>query len=430
MKRENNLFWIWLSLKCGVASKEFGKLASSGLEAEELYRMESQELERLDGIGTRLKEKLGDKSLESAYEIYKYCHRHHVSVIPYTDERYPIRLRTLEDPPVLLYAVGRELNWNQALCIGMVGTRTMSEYGKQTAYTISYELASTGVIVVSGMALGVDGVSACGALASGGETVAVLGCGIATVYPKEHKTLMSAILKQGTVLTEYPPAEPPRGENFPKRNRLISGLSQGVLVIEGAARSGALITAKKAVEQGRELFALPGKINESNSDGPNELIQNGARVALHAEDILRFYDFLYHDKIRYEALKQTKRYSVEEAMKRYGIASRGRSAAKRAVESEQPTSAVQPEIHREKPAKRKESVAWQEPVKAEKHDPIPVGLDDASRAIWEAMPKDRAVPSDSLLLPGLTVGDVMTALTMLELSGLVSSLPGGLYKRN
>ncbi|MBQ9783698.1 MAG: DNA-processing protein DprA, partial [Clostridia bacterium] len=431
MKNGNSIYWIWLSLKCGIASKEFGRLAAKGLDAEALYQMESQELDRLENVSTTLKSRLADKSLEAAYGIYKFCNRAHVLVLPYTDERYPARLRAIEDPPVVLYALGRVPDWNRALCIGMVGTRKMSEYGKQTAYTISYELAAAGAVVVSGMALGVDGVSACGALASNGTTVAVLGCGIATVYPKEHQSLMAAIVKQGTVLTEYPPSEPPRAENFPKRNRLISGISQGVLVVEGASRSGALITAKKAVEQGRELFALPGKVDESNSDGPNELIQDGANVALCAEDILRYYDFLYHDCISYQNLKKKKRLSVDEAMRKYGVSTvwyRGRySATETVAASPAPERQKKPAAEPEKPAASAPPVP-EKPVTPPKETPensVLSGLDESCRRVLEAMPEGQGVSADRLAQTGLRIGEIMTCLTMLELNGLISSVPGG-----
>ena len=321
MKDENSLYWIWLSEKCGVACKEFGRLAERYENPYDLYRLEEEEIEQLEGISRSLKTRLTEKSLESSYAILRYCRQNRVAVIGYHDKRYPARLRSIENPPVLLYALGKIPDWNSRLCIGMVGTRKMSEYGQQTAYKISYELSAANALIVSGMALGVDAVSACGALAAGGETVAVLGCGISVVYPKEHAKLKEEILRNGVILTEYPPNERPVGANFPKRNRIISGICQGVLVIEGAVGSGALITAKWAVEQGRELFALPGKVNDVNSEGPNELIRKGAHVALCADDILCHYDFLYHDTVNYKGLARAKKKKVPEevSLKKYGV---------------------------------------------------------------------------------------------------------------
>ncbi|MBR6744449.1 MAG: DNA-processing protein DprA, partial [Clostridia bacterium] len=167
MKDENSLYWIWLSEKCGIASKEFGRLADRYENPFDLYRLDEDEIEHLEGIDEGLKNRLCDKSLESAYAILRYCKQNRVDIVGYSDPRYPARLRSIEDPPVLLYVLGKMPDMNDRLCVGMVGTRKMSEYGRQTAYKISYELAAANAIVVSGMALGVDSVSACGALAAG-----------------------------------------------------------------------------------------------------------------------------------------------------------------------------------------------------------------------------------------------------------------------
>ena len=321
MNDANSLYWIWLANHCGIASKEFGRLITRHPDPFELYRMNEDELEHLEGISAYLKQRFSDKKLDSAYDILRYCRKNHVQIVAYGDPAYPERLRMLEDPPVLLYVLGRLPNMDRRLCIGIVGTRKISEYGRDAAYTISYELAATHAVVVSGMAKGADGVAACGALAAGGDTVAVLGCGISRVYPKEHMSLMKAIARNGAVITEYPPAEHPNGWNFPKRNRLISGLCQGVLVVEGPEGSGALITADWAVTQGRDLFALPGQVGTINAEGPNRLIQKGARMATCAEDILQRYRFLYGDVLNEGRRVRALRHPVpaKDSFVRYGV---------------------------------------------------------------------------------------------------------------
>lgn len=445
MTDENILYWIWLSEKCGIASKEFGKLVEQYENPFDLYRMDDGEIEHLSGIGRMLKDRLCEKSLEHSYTVLRYCKQHKVAILPYSDPRYPSRLRNIEDPPVLLYAMGKLPDWNDRLCIGMVGTRKMSEYGRQTAYKISYELASARTIVVSGMALGVDGVSACGALAAGGCTVAVLGCGISVAYPKQHEHLMHEIARQGVVITEYAPTEPPHGYHFPKRNRIISGICQGVLVVEGAPGSGALITARLAVDQGRELFALPGKVNESNSDGPNELIQSGAYVALCAEDILRYYDFLYHDMIHYKGLQTAKRRWVPEetALKRYGVCTADPSPKATAAESvpaEEPVASAKAHrrpTHAQKPSGTQGTQPSSQPETTDQRSAdggdhtatVLASLDSVTRRVFERMPADRAVSPDLLMEETLGIGEIITALTLLELSGLIDSLPGGLYMK-
>ncbi len=421
MKDENNLYWVWLAERIGVASKNFTRIAEKYDDPYDVYRLENEEIEQLDGVSARLKEKLCDKSLESAYSILQSCKKNGIDIIGYGDGRYPSRLKTIEDPPVLLYCMGRLPDIDSRLCVGMVGTRKMSEYGKQSAYKISYELGAANVLVVSGMALGIDGVCACGALEAGKDTVAVLGCGLCVVYPREHERLMRAIAKHGAVISEYPPFERPNPQNFPKRNRIISCLCQGVLIVEGARGSGALITASRAISQGRELFALPGKINESNSEGPNELIKNGANVALSSEDIINHYDFLYHDTISYRGLSKAKRsvLDCERALQKYGVSSvyyRGRYIPS----EDKPESVVTVDVSE---TQAKTAV----PAVPDNSEKILSELDSGTQRIFSLIPDGTAFTPDAVSAHGIDISEVITALTVLEISGLVSSLPGGSY---
>jgi DNA processing protein len=435
MKDENTLYWLWLAEKCGAASKQFGRLAEKYENPFDLYRLDEDEIEQLEGISAPLKAKLCEKGLEASYSILKYCKENRVDIISYGDRRYPQRLKSIEDAPIVLYCLGHFPDFNSSLCIGMVGTRKMSEYGKQTAYKIGYELASAGAIVVSGMALGVDAAAACGALSSGGRTVAVLGCGISVVYPKEHKRLMDEIAKRGAVITEYPPSEAPHGHNFPKRNRIISGLCQGVLVVEGSVGSGALITARRAIDQGREVFALPGQINESNSEGPNELIKQGAYAVVSSDDILKHYDFLYRDVIDYTRLSRAKRKTdycdADAALARYGVSvggayqPRARKPLTELAEESFPLDDKQKASLKEKQEARVQAEA----TAADESAALLSTLDETTRKVFENMPIDKAVSPDSLSALGIGIGDAITSLTMLELCGLISSLPGGLYIR-
>ena len=431
MRDDSILYWIWLSERCGVASKEFGRIAEKYDDPFDLYRLEEEEIEHLEGVSTGMKVKLGDKSLESSYAILRYCRENKVDIITYGDKRYPERLKRIETPPVLLYCLGRFPDFNTRLCIGIVGTRKMSEYGKQSAYKISYELSAAKAVIVSGMALGIDGVAACGALDASGDTVAVLGCGISVVYPKEHKKLMRSITSFGAVITEYPPTEEPNARNFPKRNRLISGLCQGVVIVEGALGSGALITASRAIAQGREVFALPGKIDESNSDGPNELIRNGAHVALSSDDILNFYDFLYHGSIYYKGHTKAKKkdLDVDKALAKYGVSDiyyRGRykkDEVKAFTKEDVKHYNAEPcETANEKPLTKAV-------LREDNSEEVLSSLDSKSRLVFEHMPIDKAVAVDALTDTGLPSNDILTAFTMLELSGLIQALPGGLYLR-
>lgn len=416
------LYWLWLADKCGVASRQFDRLVQKYENPFNIYRLESDEIEQLDGISDTLKTRLCEKDLEKSYDILKYCKSNRVDIVTYADSRYPERLKNTQDPPILLYCKGHFPNFNQSLCLAMVGTREMSEYGKQSAYKIAYELAAAGALIVSGMARGVDAVAASAVLTAGGKTVAVLGCGIDTVYPKQHKMLMEQIARHGSVITEYPPKEPPYGHNFPKRNRIISGLCQGVVVAEAPVPSGALITAKYAIEQGREVFAIPGKINDAGSEGPNSLICGGAYPVLSAEDVLRHYEFLYSDiidKKKYlNALKNAP--DADKALEKYGIYYAIGSEPKAKPQKKQKVEKKQSaEIQGDKQEKTNSSI----------DSGALASLDETTRKILDSLPYDKAVSADAVCIRGVGVSETITALTMLELYGLVASLPGGLYIR-
>lgn len=417
MRDKDNLYWVWLSLRMGVASKEFPGFYNAFPDPYEIYRLSEEEIGQIEGLSIARKEALGDKSLNEAYNVVKYCRENKIGIISYADKEYPARLRTIEDPPIVLYCKGQLPDMNRRLCVGMVGTRRISEYGKQTSYKISYELSAARAVIVSGMALGVDGVCAAGVIAAGGTTVAVLGCGLSIVYPKEHTALMKEIVKRGAVISEYPPFERPFPGNFPKRNRIISGLCQGVVVVEGAQGSGALITASRALSQGRELFAVPGKVNESNSEGPNELIRNGANVVTCASDLIEHYDFLYHDMLDYRRLAKAKRSSEldERLLVKLGVVRQSIAMAEYPEETRNETVQVSNKAE----PKPEEAVAPQAPK-----DTLSGGLAE----IYGMLP-DGAFTPDVLTAKGIGISEAMTALTMLEISGHVLSLPGGAFKK-
>ena len=244
MRDEINLHWIWLAEKCGAASRDFIPLIEKFENPYEIYRLSTEETDRIPDISDRLRHSLSDKSLEKSYRIYNFCTKNGIEIITYGDRRYPERLRALADPPVLFYVRGIFPDIEAKPAIGIVGTRKMSEYGMRAAYKITYELTSAGFVAVSGMALGIDGVASAAAIAAKGRQVAVLGCGIDVTYPRQHARLMEQIIKNGAVISEYAPGEPPNGYNFPKRNRLISGFQKESLWLRGR-RCRALITAEK-----------------------------------------------------------------------------------------------------------------------------------------------------------------------------------------
>ncbi len=208
-----------------------------------------------------------------------------IQVLTWEDPAYPERLQSISQPPPVLYVRGTLLS-DDAWAVAVVGTRRVTRYGRQVAEEIATGLARHGVTVVSGLARGVDGVAHRAALQAGGRTLAVLGCGVDHIYPPEHRSLAEDILQAGALVSDYPPGTPPDAANFPARNRIISGLSLATVVVEAGETSGALITARFAVEQGRDVFAVPGGIYAPLSKGPNRLLKQGAHPLLSVEDVL------------------------------------------------------------------------------------------------------------------------------------------------
>lgn len=281
------VYWIWLSLAIGAGSSAAGKLFSRlGHNVRTIYDADPSEY---SGLPKGTAERLEDKSLKAAVGIYNWCADNGVGMLPYDSEFFPPQLRRIPSPPVMLYYLGMLPNIKNRLSVAVVGTRRITQYGARNAYTISGDLASAGTVIVSGMALGVDGVAHRAALDADGYTIAVLGCGIDRIYPREHKNLHGEIVRRGTVLTEFCPGTAPIAHNFPIRNRIISGMSTATVVIEADERSGALITAKDAKRQGRAVYALPGNVGTLGSAGTNKLLLEGAKMVTSALDILDDY---------------------------------------------------------------------------------------------------------------------------------------------
>ncbi|MBR5797350.1 MAG: DNA-processing protein DprA [Clostridia bacterium] len=443
------LFWIWLSRRFGAGSKLYPVLLERFGTPYDIYNADEEEIAALmPELSLRERRALCDKNLDEAYDIAGYCKRGGYSILCYDDARYPLSYRSLSDPPLLLYYRGTLPDFQNRLCIAMVGTRKMSEYGRRIAYKIAYELAAAGVIIVSGMALGVDSVASCAALAAGGQTVAIFGNGIDVAYPPEHAGFKKILEQRALVMSEFAPGSEPKGSNFPIRNRLISGLCQGTLVVEGAEGSGALITADRALSQGRDLYAVPANIGDPNASGVNRLIRDGARVVLCADDILKQYSLLYrHTTSAASSASLGKRSDYDgEMLTRMGVYSRTVGGHERVsaatLTPTQPSDEAKPEIKASKPApKSKKSDPRATRPKAEAAPPKAVpceadhsaeilqSLGERERAVFEAIPMDHPLAIDRLQSLGYSTGELLAALSLLEIRGLIQTLPGGLYCR-
>ena len=449
MKSSDTLYWIWLSNALGAGSSAFRKLISLYDTPFDIFRAEESELEQISELTERAKHALCDKSLQRATEILDQCERENIGILCYDEDAYPRALREIQKPPMLLYYRGNLPDFNRNLCVGIVGTRSMSAYGMKQAYKMSYELAAAGACVVSGMAKGIDGVAAAAALKAGGTTVAVLGCGVDVVYPSHHYNLSREIARTGVILSEYAPGVRPNSYHFPMRNRIISGLSQATVVVEAGIGSGSLITAKDAILQGRDVFAIPANVGSKGADGTNGLLRDGARMALSAADVLEPYQYTYAESLtleKYEASKSLESIDLSH-LAQLGVISLSDGASGQTMEltstppaakGKKPTPRRAPSAKPDKtertpaepPTKRREEPPTSSPVQRE---PIPEAtlatLTPAQKAILEAIPDDGTLSTDAIFAVEHPHADIMAALTMLEIMGLVQKLPGSLYKK-
>lgn len=280
--------WIALNMTPGVGPRAAARLLERFGSAEGVFGALRSELERL-----RLRPEavesiaLRDRHEAAARELERVREMEGADALVLDDGAYPALLREIPDPPITLYVRGRWQECLEAPCVGIVGSRRCSTYGQNVALMLARDLASRGVCVVSGLARGIDGAAHRGALEASGRTVAVLGTGLDEVYPRDHRKLAAEILeKSGALVTQFPLGTPPVAENFPYRNRIISGLSLGVVIVEAAENSGSLITARLAMEQNREVYAVPGNITSRNSFGTNFLIKGaGAKLVQAWQDI-------------------------------------------------------------------------------------------------------------------------------------------------
>ncbi len=283
----NNERLILLNLVPEVGSVRLRRLLELFGDLDRLWKASIEELRQVEGIGPSLAQRIaaGRQSSELLDRELTLARQQGVEIVTLEDPGYPQPLRSIFDPPLALYIRGVLVPDDQT-AVGIVGARRASLYGAQCAERLGYDLALRGVTIVSGLARGIDGAAHRGALKALGRTLAVLGSGLGRIYPPEHQMLAEQIAGQGALISEYPMELPPLPHNFPRRNRLISGLSLGVIVVEATPRSGALITADCALEQGREVFAVPGPVTAPTSQGTHGLLKQGACLVTSVEDVL------------------------------------------------------------------------------------------------------------------------------------------------
>jgi DNA processing protein len=370
--------WISLNMTPGVGPRAATKLLERFGSADAVFHARRTELESLrlkpETIESILKREFHEKAAQEFERVKKFGG----DVLILDDGSYPDVLREIADPPITLYVRG---DWQACLdqpCVAVIGSRNCSTYGKNAAEMLARELAARGITIVSGLARGIDTSAHKGAIDGKGRTIGVLGTGIDTVYPKENTRLAQEILDSGGALvTQFPLGTPPLKDNFPYRNRIISGLSLGVLIVEASERSGSLITARLAMEQNREVMAVPGNITSGNSYGTNYLIKAGAKLVQQWQDVVA------------------------------------------ELPSEIAAAILPPKIEKARGAGN-----------ASKIDAPPADLSDHELKVWPLLPVDDSIHIDTLLEEsGLSFGDLNSALVGLDIRDLIRVLPGKNYAR-
>ncbi len=409
--KDTRKYWMWLSHACGAGSKVAVSLVRHFGNAFNVYNADEDAISECDfRIDKRIKSNLLYKNISEEEDIIRWCDGCGVQILCPDDTLYPSSLRALVDAPMVLYVLGNMPDFQNTYACAVVGTRSMTDYGKDMAYKFGYGLASGGAGLVSGLAIGCDSMAMKGALDAGGVTVAVLGCGIDVVYPKENEALLSRVLHGGAVITEFSPGVSPLRKNFPIRNRIISGISQSVCVIEGNMRSGSLITARHAIYQGRDLFAVPGKVGETGAEGTNFLIKNGADAVTSPEDILARYEFVYPHTLDVKKVVMPAESRLEEEEEIKVLPKTKKKATPKNKKTKEPPF--------EEQKKRVATVDFD-------------SLGDTEKKVYRSMTPDIPMLAEEIsAVSGVPISNILAALTMLEISGAVESGAGGYFMRH
>ena len=407
------IHWLWLSVRPNVPDRVKANLLRHFRDAEDIYYASGEAFAVEEGLSREVLESLQDKDLTRAEQILRQCTDGDIRILTYRDAAYPARLRNISDPPVVLYCKGRLPDFDALPLIGVVGTRKATPYGLTTAKRMGYQIAACGGIVVSGMAYGIDGMAMQGALSAGSMVVGVLGNGVDVVYPQSNRALFADVARNGCLLSEFPPGTEPFKWNFPKRNRIISGLSCGVLVIEAPEKSGALITARQASDQGRDVFAVPGNIDMPTCAGSNALLRDGAIMASSGWDVMEEYQAQFPGKI-------------QDRCQPGRLAAYPDEVARAAQEAEQPALKVaqKPLLFGRKRSNAKKEIdngPSSHYIDAEHKPPT---LTEQEQAVFDLVRQGLTLVDDIMARTQLPAGAVLAALTMLEVKGLVARLPG------
>ncbi len=408
-------YWLWLSRRRGVGLRGLHALLAQFGSPEAVYCAGEEDYSK--ELRPAALASLMDKELAPARTILQQCYRQNIHVLTLQDAAYPKRLKNIEDAPLVLYYQGVLPDFDAEPTIAMVGTRSASAYGLLQAKRLGYELGRYGAIVLSGGARGIDTLALRGAISSGTPPVAVFGCGVDVDYPSANRGLFDDLRAHGCILSEYPPGTAPLPEHFPVRNRILSGLALGSLVVEAPKKSGALITARHALEQGRDVFTLPGNLGTPTCAGNIQLLKQGAIVVEDGWDILQEYTYLFPELPLRQRKLEAMSLSADEAREALLVA--------------EPTQTVKPSTPKSSaPEQKSDTKAVDKPEKRayiDVQEILPRLSADEAAIVQQLQtgqqPVDRLI--DETQLPA---GRVLAALTLLEVKGFVQRLPARYYE--
>lgn len=371
---------IWLQLCLGYGHSNIKEIFDYFGDAKNIFKTKISNLENSKLFTNKELLKFKNTDLSQAEEIIKQCKQNDIKAIAFNSKEYPYSLSVIENPPIVIYYKGVLPDFEKIPSICIVGPRNVSDFGKKSAYSLGFRLAKAGFIVVSGGALGTDTYAHAGAIKAGGKTVLCMGNGIMSNYLPENEKLRNTISDIGCLISEYPPFSPPSKYTFPVRNRIMSALSLGTVVIEAGTRSGSLITARHAYEQGRDVFVIPGLPNDKRYTGSNNLLRDGAKPLLDVSDIFNEYILRFPDKINIEKAFET------------------------------------PIINNKKKECEKNCKK------------VNLSLSKEAEIVYNQLDKQKFFPEE-IKNTGLTSQKLLSALTELEMEFLIKALPGGMYEK-
>lgn len=423
-------YWIWLTTRKRLTLRGQQLALSYFGTPEEIYRARQSDIGQVQGLTDKEVAALGQKDLDGAKTILEMCSDQGIRVITSLDTAYPQRLLAIDVPPLVLYYRGKFMPFDELPVVTVVGSRKASAYGLAVARRMGNQIGACGGVVVSGAAKGIDSQALEGALEAGGMVAAVLGNGLDIVYPRESEAVYQAVASRGCLISEYPPGTPPMARNFPQRNRIMSGLALGVLVVEAAKQSGSLITAGLALEQGRDVFAVPGNIGIASSAGSNQLLQEGAMLVTDGWDIMQEYMPRYPEHIHELRgtppleLRQSAQPRQEPVLK---VASPV-EAPKQQKKSRNPLKFVK---MAKNPEPNGENGIDNEPKRnyIDLQEKLSALTADEKTIATALIPGEQQV-DDIVAKTGLPVARVLACLTLLEVKGYVTQEPGKRFTLN